>query len=81
MKKTEAKIIAKAIICLIPDDNFPKTFGRGGRGKMSEAKRRLKQKLVRVLTTEVLDNSSEDQKKSQPKIDLNQDQDNSWRVW
>lgn len=74
MKKNEAKVIAKAIISLIPENDLPqyKMGGRGGRGKMSEAKRRLKQKLTRLLTTKTTEIK---------KYQTNQEQDNSWRVW
>lgn len=74
MKKEEAKVIARAIIALIPENDFPnyKMGGRGGRSKTSEAKRRLRQKLTRLLTTKTTEIK---------KYQTNQEQDNSWRVW
>lgn len=72
MKKEEAKIIAKAIISLIQENDLPNYTmeARGGRGKTSEAKRRLRQKLTKILTSKTTEIKQ-----------YSTNQDNSWRVW
>jgi len=77
MKKSEAAIIASVIIRLVADESLPNVAGRGGRGRKSEARRILRQKLIRVLTTAKQDPDEDEEILSTKEKVIVDD----WRVW